>query len=245
MQRRSWLRALIAALALALALSGPTPSQANQDRTITLGERHQGRLENAASVDNFRFQGRKGMVIRIRFTAEAGLEPAARLEVDNREVWFGGAPGNNVVDSGNLTLDSNNQYLLQVRSANGRSGGYLLDTASSDQSPGVSGAGTLTPGVPVSGWLSGPTTGQRYGFSARAGETLLLRVRSGEGLTPRITVQAPDGLLIWSGRARGPNQELILPPIILTRSGAYVVYITAAGTSGGTYELTMNLISPQ
>jgi hypothetical protein len=219
-------------------------SQANQDRTIVLGERFTGRLENAASVDNFRFQGRAGMVIRVRFTGDPGLEPAARLEVDNREVWFGGAPGNNVVDSGNLTLTSNNQYLLQVRSANGRAGNYLLETASSDQSYGVSGAGTLIPGVPVSGWLAGPTTGERYNFAAQAGQTLLLRVRAGEGLTARLTVQAPDGLIIWSGRARSPNQELILPPLILGSSGPYVVYITTAGSSGGTYQLAMNLIDP-
>lgn len=129
-----------------------------------------------------------------------------------------------------------------MRSANGRGGGYLLETASSDQSFGMGGAGVLTPGVPVTGWLSGPTTGQRYRFSAQAGQTLLLRVRSGEGLTPRLTVQAPDGLLLWSGRAGGPNQELILPPLILSLGGPYQVYITAAGASGGTYELSMNLI---
>lgn len=91
MQRRRWMLAL--AVVLALGLAGPKLGYANQDRPLVLGERVNGRLENAVSVDNFRFQGRVGMIIRVRFTAEAGLEPAARLEVDNREVWFGARRG--------------------------------------------------------------------------------------------------------------------------------------------------------
>lgn len=123
-------------LALLATLALPGTSFA-VDRDILLGDRVTGLLETPVQVDNFRFQGQVGLQIRLRFTANGGMEPAARLEVANREVWFGGSPGSNVLDSGVLTLTSNNQYLLQLRTANGRAGGYRLETASSDQGPSI------------------------------------------------------------------------------------------------------------
>lgn len=233
--------ATLLTIALLVCLALPAPGYAGDDITITLGEAVRGRLETPVEVDNFRFQGRVGLQIRIRITGDSGMEPAARLEVDNREVWFGGAPGGNVVDSGNLTLDSNNQYLLQIRTANNRAGGYLLETASSDQEPSIGEIGEIKPGQPVSGWLSGPSAGHSYIFSAQAGQTAILSARSGENLTPRLTLQSPSGIIVWSERAGGPNQTLTLPPIRLLETGAYLVYITAGGDTGGTYELSLSI----
>ncbi|HMQ34508.1 MAG TPA: hypothetical protein PKD53_27475 [Chloroflexaceae bacterium] len=228
------------ALALLLALALPGPARAF-DREIFLGDRVVGRLETPVQVDNFRFQGRAGMVIRLRFTADPGMEPAARLEVDNREVWFGGAPGSNVIDSGNLTLDSNNQYLLQLRSANSRAGGYVLETASSDQTLGIGDSSVIVPGQTVGGWLAGPQSGASYQFFGQAGQAVVLSARAGENLTARLTLKSPTGLILWSERSRGPNQPLALPPIRLVETGPYFVFVTAGGGAGGTYELTLNL----
>lgn len=238
MFRRRLLLPLALATLLALALAGPARAF---DREILLGDRVVGRLESPVQVDNFRFQGRAGLVIRLRFTADPGMELAARLEVDNREVWFGGAPGSNVIDSGNLTLDSNNQYLLQLRSANGRVGGYVLETASSDQTPGIGGSSAIAPGQTVGGWLAGPQSGASYQFFGQAGQTVLLSARAGESLTARLTLQSPTGLIIWSERSRGPNQPLALPPIRLAETGPYVIFVTAGGSTGGTFALTLSL----
>lgn len=226
---------------VALLLSWPQTSYAQTERTLTLGESVRGRLDNAASVDTYRFQGQAGLQIRIRFTGDVGLEPAARLEVDNREVWFGGSPGTNVVDSGNLTLESNNEYRLQVRSANGRSGGYLLETARSNPGFDIGSGAQLQPGFPVWGRLAGPATGARHFFFAQAGQTATLNVRTGENLLGRVTLQAPDGLILWSERATQPNQTLVIPPLLLPTTGPYLVFVTAGGTGGGTYEITLGL----
>lgn len=228
------------ALALLLTLALPGFSMA-ADRFITLGERVTGRLETPVQVDNFRFQGRVGMTIRLRFTADSGMEPAARLEVDNREVWFGGAPGGSVVDSGNLTLDSNNEYLLQLRTANNRAGGYVLETASSDQDHSVSEGGVIVGGQTLGGWLNGPADGHSYQFFGTGGQNVILSARAGENLTVRLTLQSPTGLILWSERSRGPNETLTLPPIRLVEAGPYVIFVTSAGDGGGTYELTLNL----
>jgi hypothetical protein len=211
------------------------------DREIILGDRVTGLLETPVQVDNFRFQGRVGMQIRFRFTANSGMEPAARLEVDNREVWFGGAPGNTVLDSGTLTLDSNNQYLLQLRTANNRAGGYVLETVGSDQSLNLAGGDVIVSGQTVGGWLSGPSAGHTYQFFGLVGQSVVLASRAGENLTIRLTVEAPSGLIIWSERSRGPNEPLILPPIRMVESGPYRVYVTAGGDSGGTYELNLTI----
>lgn len=232
---------LLLALTLLVALAVPGASLAQQDQLITLGERATGRLETPVSISNFRFQGRVGLVIRIRITADSGMEPAARLEVDNREVWFGGAPGSNVVDSHNLTLDSNNQYLLQIRTANNRAGGFLIETASSDQGPSIGGGGTIGSGQAIGGWLSGPAAGSSYTFVAQTGQTAILSARAGENLTVRLTLQSPTGLILWSERSRGPNQTLTIPPIRLVESGTYIIFVTAGGDTGGTYELRLNL----
>lgn len=239
MATRRW--ATLLALALLLGLGLPATGRAQQDVTITLGDRVTGRLDTPVEVDNYRFNGGVGLQIRIRITADSGMEPAARLEVDNREVWFGGAPGKNVVDSGNLTLDSNNQYRLQIRTANNRIGGYVLETASSSQDHSVAGSGEIKPGQPVGGWLSGPSSGQSYVYAGQAGQTIILSARAGENLTPRITLESPTGLILWSERGRGPNQTLTLPPIRLLETGPYLVYITAGGETGGTYEITLSL----
>lgn len=228
------------AISLLLTLAIPTSSQA-ADRFITLGERVTGRLETPVQVDNFRFQGQVGMVIRLRFTADNGMEPAARLEVDNREIWFGGAPGGTVVDSGNLTLASNNEYLLQLRTANNRVGSYVLETASSNQNPGVNDNGLIVSGQAVGGWLSGPADGHSYRFSGTPGQSVILGARAGEGLTVRLTLQSPSGLILWSERSRGPNERLTLPPIRLMEGGSYIVFVTAGGVQGGTYELLLNV----
>lgn len=233
-------RALLLALTLLAALAMPATSRA-QDRFFTPGERLTGRLETPVQVDNFRFQGRVGMVIRVRFSADGGMEPAARLEVDNREVWFGGAPGSSVVDSGNLTLDSNNEYLLQLRTANNRAGGYLLETASSDTGPAISGGGAIVSGQTVGGWLGGPSAGTSYQFFGQAGQNAVIAARAGENLTVRLTLQSPTGLILWSERARGPNESLTLPPIRMVESGQYVLFVTAGGDRGGTYEISLNL----
>ncbi|NTU82699.1 MAG: hypothetical protein HGA45_25575 [Chloroflexales bacterium] len=233
--------ATLLALALLACLAVPATSHAQSETTIALGDSVRGRLETPVEVDNFRFQGGVGLRIRIRITADSGMEPAARLEVDNREVWFGGAPGGNVVDSGTLTLDSNNQYLLQIRTANNRAGGYLLETLSSDQSPSIGENGEIKPGQTVSGWLGGPSSGHNYFFFAMAGQTVILSARAGENLTPRLSLQSPSGLILWSERASGPNQPLTLPPIRLVETGMYLVYITAAGDTGGTYELSLSV----
>jgi hypothetical protein len=229
------------ALVLLLAMALPAVGQANGDIYITLGERVTGRLETSVQVVNYRFRGRVGMVIRLRFTADSGMEPASRLEVDNREVWFGGAPGGNVVDSGNLTLDSNNEYLLQLRTANNRAGGYVLETASSDQQPSVGEGGVIVGGQTLGGWLSGPSDGRSFQFFGTAGQTAILSARAGEGLTVRLSLQSPTGLILWSERSRGPNESLTLPPLRLVESGPYVAFITAAGDRGGTFELTLNV----
>jgi hypothetical protein len=232
------------ALGLLLALALPARPTHAVDRYLTLGERVAGRLETPVQVDNFRFRGRVGMVIRLRFTADAGMEPAARLEVDNREVWFGGAPGNNVVDSGNLTLTSNNEYLLQLRTANNRAGGYVLETASSDQDHAVDGSGVVVAGQTVGGWVSGPSDGHSYQFFGVPGQTVILSARAGEGLRVRLTLQSPSGVVLWSERSRGPNETLTLPPIRLVEGGPYLAFVTASGDSGGTYELTLSLSNP-
>lgn len=234
------IRPLLIAIAFLLTLALPPASHA-ADSYLTLGERVTGRLETPVQVDNFRFQGRVGMVIRLRFTADGGMEPAARLEVDNREVWFGGAPGNNVVDSGNLTLDSNNEYLLQLRTANNRPGSYVLETASSDQEPAIDEGGVIVSGQTLGGWLSGPSDGHGYRFFGQGGQSVIVSARAGENLTVRLSLQSPSGLILWSERSRGPNESLTLPPIRLVESGQYVVFVTAGGGSGGTYEVTVNL----
>ncbi len=220
----------------------PGPARA-ADQYIKVGDRLSGRLDTPVEVDNFRFQGQAGIQIRIRFTGEPGLEPAARLEVDNREVWFGGSPGSNVVDSGNLTLDSSNEYLLQVRSANGRAGNYVLETARSDSGMAIGNGGQIQSGTPMWGRLAGPGSGVRFSFNAQAGQTALINVRTGENLTVRITFMAPDGLVLWSERAATPNQSLVLPALTLPVSGAYQIYLTAGGASGGTYLLSLDLVS--
>lgn len=226
---------------LVVALAAPALALARVDTYITLGDRVTGRLETPVDVHNFRFQGRAGMVIRIRFTAESGMEPAARLEVDNREVWFGGSPGSNVVDSHNLTLDSNNEYLLQLRTANNRIGSYVLETASSDQEQNIDHGDAIVSGQTVGGWLSGPADGHSYEFLGSAGQSAIVSARAGEGLTVRVTLQSPTGLILWSERAQGPNQPLTLPPIRLLEGGRYIVFVTAGGDRGGTYSLTLNL----
>ncbi|MFV9506184.1 MAG: hypothetical protein AB4911_16655 [Oscillochloridaceae bacterium umkhey_bin13] len=232
---------LLLTLLLGLLLGWPTASYAQTDRPLTLGESVRGRLENAASVDTYRFQAQAGIQIRIRFTADVGLEPAARLEVDNREVWFGGSPGSNVVDSGNLTLESNNEYILQVRSANGRAGGYLLETARSNPGYQIGSGPQIQPGFPVWGRLPGPATGARHFFFAQSGQTAVISVRTGENLLGRVTLQAPDGLILWSERATTPNQTLSIPPLLLPMTGPYLVFVTAGGSNGGTYEISLAL----
>lgn len=234
------IRQLLIALALLAAVALPGAARAI-DRDILLGDRVVGLLETAVQVDNFRFQGRVGMQIRLRFTANSGMEPAARLEVDNREVWFGGAPGSNVIDSGVLTLTSNNQYLLQLRTANGRPGGYVLETAGSDQGPTMGNGGVIVSGQTVGGWLGGPAAGDSYQLFAQGGQAVVLSARAGENLTVRLSLQSPSGLILWSERSRGPNQPLVLPPIRLAETGQHVVFVTAGGDSGGTYELTLSV----
>ena len=57
----------------------------------------------------------------------------------------------------------------------------------------------------------------------------------------RLTLQSPSGLILWSERSRGPNESLTLPPIRLMEGGPYLVFVTAGGDRGGTYELSLSI----
>lgn len=99
----------------------------------------------------------------------------------------------------------------------------------------------IVAGQTVGGWLSGPAAGTSYQFFGQGGQAVVVSARAGENLTLRLSLQSPSGLILWSERARGPNQPLALPPIRLVETGSYIVFVTAGGASGGTFELTLNL----
>lgn len=176
-KRTKWL-VLICSLTCML-LVGLVPISA-QAASISIGENRTGEVSAASPAAEFTLTSPELRSARVQVLAiSAGFAPFFTVidATNGVPVLEVGVSGEATIVQGDVTLAAGATYIIQVQSANGVFGQFVLSV---QQGPPVQPARPLTIGQPVAQTISGDSRGHQYSFAADPVEILVLSVTSDE-----------------------------------------------------------------
>ncbi len=185
--RQRWV--LIASL-IAIFLVGTLTISA-QGTPITIGENETGNVTDAGSAVSYTLTVAAPMSVNVQVLAiTPGFAPNFRMiDPGGIVVLDTSNPGTQTIVQGTPNLSSPGAYTIEVRSANGATGQFLISVQ-----PGAPLAPPqpLTPGLPLNGTVSPQNTRQAYSFSGLQTDVLLLTVRSTSNVGPVVALRDAD-----------------------------------------------------
>ena len=170
--------------------------------------------------DFYRFDGAPGQLLQVDLRS-GSFDPFLRLyDPEGRELAKNDDGGEDLDSRLGHLVREGGRYLLQV-SARGDGGGGAYTLALAEHA-----IPTLVPGEVQTVVLGGEA--RRYWhFDGRAGETLLLSVRS-RTADPRLEVLGPGGVLVGQNDDGGVDRDSLLP-LRVEQGGRHTFWVSAAG----------------
>jgi uncharacterized protein YraI len=219
-QSRWWLRRMTLLL---LLLAGAVTVSAQVPTPITIGENQTGQVVDSSVPVRYSFISAAPLSVQIQVLAiSQGLAPTFRVVDPGGVVILSGVnSGDQTIVQGSPNLSSPGTYTIEVSSANGATGQFLISVqAGAPLAPPQ----PLTPGQPLDGAVNLQTSRQAYSFSGLEDEGLLVAVQSDDPASAPVVVL----------RDADTGETLALTSTRL----AGVVYRISAGVSNYLVEVT-------
>jgi hypothetical protein len=200
------------AACLCLVLVGIAPVSA-QPTPINLGENKTSEVSAAAPIAEFTLSSPTAQGARVQVLAlTPGFAPFFTV-VDSSTgipVLDVGVEGSTTIVQGSLSLAASVPYLIQVQSANGVFGQFVVSVQPVEIAPGV----LLIPGTPISDSVSSASPTKQFGFPGDPIQTLLLNVESANPAAgPVVRFRDADtGQTLASISTRLSGVRLSIPP---------------------------------
>lgn len=224
-KRTKWL-VLICSLTC-MVLVGLVPISA-QAASISIGENRTGEVSAASPAAEFTLTSPELRSARVQVLAiSAGFAPFFTVidATNGVPVLEVGVSGEATIIQGDVTLAAGAIYIIQVQSANGVFGQFVLSV---QQGPPVQPARPLTIGQPVAQTISGDTRGHQYSFAADPVEILLLSVASDETESgPNIVLRdAVTGQTLAASGSRLVGASFRIP----IGADSFIIEVTSSGS---------------
>ena len=222
LNRIRWLVIII----VCITLVGVVPASA-QPTPINIDENKTSEVSAAAPIAEFILSAPTAQGARVQVLAlTPGFAPFFTV-IDTTTgipVLDVGIEGSATIVQGNLLLSASVPYLIQVQSANGEFGQFVLSVQAAEVAPGT----PLTLGTPISDSVNAASPSKQYGFSADSIETLLLNVDSeNPAAGPLVRFRDADsGQTLASISTRLSGVRLSIPP----GTQNYVLEVSHSGT---------------
>lgn len=242
---------------LSAAAVGPDRLGATADRArlIDPGDALQGALDDSITARYYWFEGRRGDVVTITLSAEGGtLDPYVRL-LDAAFVELAANDNSGVRGQAQIlayTLPESGRYHI-VATRSGEQAGTTsgMFTLRLEARPGVIGthALELVYGAAATGSISAEQLAEAYVFFGNKGDIITLTMERTSGdLDPLLTLQDSAGKSIAFDDDSAGNQNARLERFTLPHDDMYTVVASRfdgeAGTTSGTYLLSLDLVRP-
>jgi len=181
--------------------------------------------------DFYSFEAKPGQLLRVQLSSQAfdtylRLHDARGLELQGND-----DDGTDLNSALELLVREGGPLRLQV-SAHGDGGGGQYELRLSELTIPTLAAGEVARGT------AGASARQYWRFEGRAGQSVILSVRSSE-FDPRVKVLGPDGVIVGEDDDGGVDRDSLLP-LQLAASGGYTFWVDGRGS--GEYELRLILL---
>lgn len=221
--RQAWLGLITLTFVFLL---GAVTVSAQAAEPITIGENKTGQIVDAQTPARYSIQLASPMSIQVQVLAiSQGLAPTFRvLDPSGVVILSATNPGTQTIVQGSPNLSTSGVYTIEVNSANGATGQFLLSVqAGAPLAPPQ----PLTPGVALNGSLNQQNSRLAYSFTGVPNDILLLLVRS----------SAPGGGPVVSLRDGGTGETLAVNSARLAgalyripaNNGSFVVDVSFSG----------------
>jgi hypothetical protein len=222
-------------------------------RLIDYGMTLDGTIDDDVPVRYYRFDARRGDVITVTMTAEAGnLDPLVKLAdvslVEMAQDNDSGGGGDARIAAYTLPA-TGTYYLLATRNREQEgqtSGDYSLQLSGR---PGIVGGNALeiTYGASVSGLIEDTNSSEEYVFFGQQGDVIQITMeRASNDLDSLVTLYDSSRKQIAFDDDSGGDQNARIERFVLPRDDMYILvasrYERAAGTTSGAYILTLELV---